>query len=96
MGRNRYLVWWGAERMWPPLLAAAIVVAADLALTGMLHFDGLIDSADGLREASERRVATPHKPLLHRPDTAGDSSSGGHALIRTPPRNRGMPRPYRD
>ncbi|TMK81831.1 MAG: adenosylcobinamide-GDP ribazoletransferase [Actinobacteria bacterium] len=34
--------------MWPPLVAAAVVVAADLALTGLLHLDGLADSADGL------------------------------------------------
>jgi adenosylcobinamide-GDP ribazoletransferase len=29
-------------------VAAAVVVVADLAITGMLHVDGLIDSADGL------------------------------------------------
>ena len=33
---------------------AAVVVAADLALTGMLHFDGLVDSADGLLPPLER------------------------------------------
>jgi adenosylcobinamide-GDP ribazoletransferase len=41
-------VWWGAERLWPPVVAAGLVVAADFALTGMLHFDGLMDTADGL------------------------------------------------
>jgi adenosylcobinamide-GDP ribazoletransferase len=41
-------LWWGAEWVWPPAVAAAIVVAADLALTGLLHVDGLADSADGL------------------------------------------------
>lgn len=41
-------VWWAAAHAWPAALAAAIAVAADLALTGMLHFDGLLDSADGL------------------------------------------------
>ncbi len=33
---------------WPPGLAAALVLAAWLAVTGMLHFDGLLDSADAL------------------------------------------------
>lgn len=41
-------VWWAASEMWPPLVAAVVVVAADLALTGMLHVDGLADTADGL------------------------------------------------
>ena len=41
-------VWWLAYQWWPPALAAVIVVGVDLALTGMLHFDGLVDSADGL------------------------------------------------
>ena len=38
----------GASEVWTPFLAAGLVVALDLALTGMLHFDGLADSADGL------------------------------------------------
>ncbi len=41
-------LWWAATRAWPSPVAAALIVAADLVLTGMLHFDGLIDSADGL------------------------------------------------
>lgn len=41
-------VWWVAGEIWSAPVAAAIVVAADLALTGALHFDGLVDSADGL------------------------------------------------
>jgi adenosylcobinamide-GDP ribazoletransferase len=41
-------VWWAADRWWPPLVAAALTVIADLALTGMLHVDGLVDTADGL------------------------------------------------
>ena len=47
-------VWWAAARGWPRPLAAGIAVAADLALTGMLHFDGLVDSADGLLPAVPR------------------------------------------
>lgn len=41
-------LWWGAARVWSPMLAAALVVAADLVVTGLLHFDGLVDAADGL------------------------------------------------
>lgn len=40
--------WWLVDRGFPTPVTAALVVAADLALTGMLHLDGLVDSADGL------------------------------------------------
>jgi adenosylcobinamide-GDP ribazoletransferase len=41
-------VWWLAGRAWPAGVAAGLAVLADLVLTGMLHVDGLCDSADGL------------------------------------------------
>jgi len=41
-------LWWVAGQLWPPPVAAVLVVAADLGLTGMLHVDGLADAADGL------------------------------------------------
>jgi adenosylcobinamide-GDP ribazoletransferase len=40
--------WWLAARALPPGPAAVVVVGVDLAITGMLHLDGLADSADGL------------------------------------------------
>jgi adenosylcobinamide-GDP ribazoletransferase len=40
--------WWLADRAFAPAVAAALVVVADLAVTGMLHVDGLADAADGL------------------------------------------------
>ena len=49
--------WWLVAQAWPPAVAAALLVGADLALTGMLHFDGLLDSADGL---------LPHLPVPRR------------------------------
>jgi adenosylcobinamide-GDP ribazoletransferase len=57
-------VWWGAERLWPAPVAAALVVAADLALTGMLHLDGLMDTADGLLPhlTLERRLEVMRQP----------------------------------
>jgi adenosylcobinamide-GDP ribazoletransferase len=57
-------VWWGAERLWPAPVAAGLVVAADLALTGILHFDGLMDTADGLLPhlTRERRLAVMRQP----------------------------------
>lgn len=57
-------LWWMAGRMWPPLAAAAIVVVADLTLTGMLHLDGLADAADGLLPhlARERRLEVMRQP----------------------------------
>jgi adenosylcobinamide-GDP ribazoletransferase len=41
-------IWWLSGEIWPAGLAAAILVTADLVLTGMLHFDGVVDAADGL------------------------------------------------
>ena len=54
LGLGLGLVWWLADRLWAAPVAAAVVVVADLALTGMLHFDGLVDSADGLLPHLER------------------------------------------
>lgn len=49
------LVWKALDRViGQGLLVAILVVAADLALTGALHFDGLVDSADGLLAPVER------------------------------------------
>jgi adenosylcobinamide-GDP ribazoletransferase len=60
-------LWWGAAEWWPLLVASVIVVAADLAATGMLHVDGLADSADGLLPplpSPERRLAVMADPTI--------------------------------
>lgn len=57
-------VWWAGDRIWVGLVAAAVVIAADLAATGLLHLDGLVDSADGLLPhlSTERRLEVMRQP----------------------------------
>jgi len=52
------VVWWTSAQVFPLLVAAALAVVADLAITGLLHADGLADAADGLlpHAARERRL----------------------------------------
>lgn len=59
-------VWWGAQEVWPAAVAAAVVLAADLALTGLLHVDGLVDAADGLlpQVPRERRLEIMADPAV--------------------------------
>ncbi|MEM9713403.1 MAG: adenosylcobinamide-GDP ribazoletransferase [Actinomycetota bacterium] len=47
-------LWWGLDEVTTPAVAAALVVAADLAITGALHADGLADTADGVLPHLER------------------------------------------
>jgi adenosylcobinamide-GDP ribazoletransferase len=58
--------WWAADRVWSPLLAAALAVALDLVLTGLLHADGLADSADGLLPplSRDRRLEVMAEPTI--------------------------------
>jgi adenosylcobinamide-GDP ribazoletransferase len=75
------LLWWGTDRLWPPLVAAALVVAADLALTGMLHLDGLADTADGVLPPLERRRRLE---VMSQPDVGafGVGATGTVLLLR--------------
>ncbi len=68
-------VWLAAEAVWPAPVAAAVVVAADLALTGMLHVDGLADGADGL---------LPHLPAERRLEVMRAPDVGAFALAVVP------------
>jgi adenosylcobinamide-GDP ribazoletransferase len=56
--------WWAADRAWAGLVPAVVVVIADLGVTGMLHVDGLADSADGLlpHATRDRRLAIMRQP----------------------------------
>lgn len=59
-------VWWAGSALWAPVVAAGLAVIADLALTGMLHVDGLADSGDGLLPhlSKERRLAVMAEPSV--------------------------------
>ena len=57
-------VWWAAGEAVLALPAAVVAVAADLAITGMLHVDGLADASDGLLPHAdrERRLRIMREP----------------------------------
>jgi len=61
-------IWWGAHELWPPLVAAVLAVCADAVLTGMLHFDGLVDTADGVLPPLDR---TRRLAVLRDPQAGG-------------------------
>jgi len=65
------VAWWALDELLPPFVAAGGVVAADLALTGMLHLDGWIDSADGL---------LPHLERDHRLDVMSEPQVGAFGV----------------
>lgn len=59
-------LWWAVARVLPAIAAAAVVVGADLALTGMLHLDGVVDAADGLLAhlTRDRRLEVMAEPAV--------------------------------
>jgi adenosylcobinamide-GDP ribazoletransferase len=66
------LVWRGGEELWPPAVAAGLAVLADLACTGMLHLDGLVDSGDGL---------LPHLPRERRLEVMAEPTVGAFGVL---------------
>src|SRR5581483_9690508 len=74
-------VWWSADQAFPPLLAGGLALAADLAITGLLHLDGLADTADGLLPHADRdrRLA-----IMRAPDVGafGVATVAGVLLLR--------------
>jgi adenosylcobinamide-GDP ribazoletransferase len=73
--------WWVATRAWGYPVAAVIVVIADLGVTGMLHFDGLVDIADGLLPPleSRRRLEVMADPRV---GAFGVAAGGAVLLLR--------------
>lgn len=62
----------GTHRWWTPALAAALVLAVDLVVTGALHLDGTADTADGL---------LPHLERTRRLEVMADPTVGAFALV---------------
>jgi adenosylcobinamide-GDP ribazoletransferase len=56
--------WWATTEVLLALPSAVCAVAVDLAVTGMLHVDGLADASDGLlpHAAAERRLEIMREP----------------------------------
>lgn len=71
-------LWWLVARAWPAWVAAAIVVIADLAITGLLHLDGLIDAADGLLPHLSRH---DRLRVMRQPDVGAFGVGVGGAVL---------------
>jgi len=71
LGGLQGLLWWGLEGRVPTLAQVALVLAAGLLLSGGLHMDGAMDTADGLA-AGER--------LLEAMEDSRVGASGAQAL----------------
>lgn len=56
LGALQGLLWWLMADWWPPEAAALLVLALGLWLSGGLHADGVMDTADGLA-AGDRALA---------------------------------------
>lgn len=59
-------VGWSATSVWGPLAGAALVLLADLVLTGALHLDAFADVADGVasRRRGEDAIAVMRDPAV--------------------------------
>ena len=51
------LVWWGAQTLWPALIAVLLSMSATVWLTGAFHEDGWADTCDGLGGSVSRERA---------------------------------------
>ena len=72
---------WGASEAWSPLVAAALLVALDLVLTGGLHADAVADVADGLasRKEPEEALRIMREPQV---GAIGAVTAGSVLLLR--------------
>lgn len=83
----------GGREIWTLPVAAAVAVAVDLGITGMLHVDGLADSADGLLPHLDRERRLE---VMRQPDTGafGVGAVVAVALLRFAALTDGSVRPW--
>lgn len=81
VGLGVAFAWWAGTEVWNPAVGAALAIVADLALTGMLHHDGLGDAADGLLPhlPRERRLEVMRQPDI---GAFGVAAIGGALLLQ--------------
>lgn len=72
VGAGLGALWWVAVAGWGRLVGAAIVVVADVVVTGALHLDGVADAADGL---------VPHLPTRRRLEAMSDPAVGAFGVV---------------
>ena len=72
LGGLQALLWWGLQGHGPLLAQVSLVLAAGLLLSGGLHMDGAMDTADGLGAGQER--------LLEAMEDSRVGASGAQAL----------------
>jgi adenosylcobinamide-GDP ribazoletransferase len=75
------VVWWSADRVWDEPVAAALIVALDLGVTGMLHFDGLVDTADGLIPPLPAPSAARRLEIMSDPHVGAFGLAGGATVL---------------
>ncbi len=79
IGTTTGLAHWGAGRFGGPAPAAGVALVVDAVLTGLLHYDGVVDSADGLLPqhlSRERRLE-----VMSEPTVGGFGSVSGSLLV---------------
>ena len=83
----------GGRELWALPLAASVAVAVDLAITGMLHVDGLADTADGLLPHLDRERRLE---VMRQPDTGafGVGAVSAVLLLRFAALTDGAVRPW--
>ena len=74
IGGLQAALWWRLQGLVPPLAQVCLVLVVALLLTGGLHLDGAMDTADGLAAGQER--------CLEAMDDSRVGASGVQALVQ--------------